>query len=328
MMPINPLATSEFKIERVLTYDQPTWTPLLVKRAFSLAHALDAEMIAPDARVMTFELNGAVFVFQTLHLAFHHVVQGEHEGQPWMVSFCVVCNAGATFDPRVNGVVHHFAGNAMYNAMTLLSDAQTGSYWNHLTGECLHGTLRGEQLQPLSVLNPMTAQTALAAYPDAQLIFSQLNKRELLDAEADYRFALSDPKDAVLSEMLLKTLDAREDTRLPRLDMGLGVWTRETARYYPYTRLNVHNNALIDVIDGRRLAVYVDPLSSNPGAFYTDAFSAKWRGADLLLGTGDTLRGSLLHTATGRRSPERPKQMFVRWYAFAYTFPGCDIFAG
>lgn len=327
-MSINPLATSEFKIERVLTFDQPTWTPLYVKRTFSLAHALEAEMIDPNARVMTFELNGTHFVFQTLHLAFHHVVQGEHEGQPWMVSFCVVCNAGATFDPRVNDVIHHFAGNAMYNAMTLLSDAETHSYWNHLTGECLHGSLRGYSLQPLAVLNAMTAGAALEAYPDAHLIFSQLNMREQIEAEEDYRFALSDPKDAVLSDMLLKTLDVREDTRLPRLDMGLGVWTHETARYYPYTRLNVHQNALIDVIDGRRLVVYVDPISSNPGAFYTQAFGAKWRGNELRLGNGDVLRGGVLYTENGKVSPERPKQMFVRWYAFAYTFPGCDIFAG
>ncbi len=328
MVSLNPLATSEFKVDRVLVFDQPSWSPLHVKRTFSLAHALEAEMIAPDARVMYFELNGTVFVFQTLHLAFHHVVQGEFNGQAWMVSFCVVCNAGAAFNPLVNGTVYHFAGNAMYNAMTLLVDDETNSYWNHLTGECLHGELKGAQLEGYGVLSPATAKEALETYPEAQLIFSQLNKRELIEAEADYRFAISEPKDAVLSDMFIKTLDAREDTRLPRLDMGLGVWTGETARYYPYTRLNVHNNALIDVIDGRRLVVYVDPVNANPGAFYTDAYRATWRGTDLNLGTGDVYRGGLLHTASGADAPERPKQMFVRWYAFAFTFPGCDIFAG
>lgn len=325
----NPLATSEFKIERVLVFDQPTWMPLYVNKTFSLANALEADMIPPDARVMFIELpNGGVLVFQTLHLAFHHVVQGEHEGLPWMVSFCVVCNAGAAFSPLVNGTPHHFAGNAMYNAMTLLSDQETGSYWNHITGECLHGTLQGGKLTPFGVLSPLTAQETLDAHPDARLIFSQLNRRQQLDAEDEYRFTLTDPKDAVLSDMLVKTLDVREDTRLPRLDMGLGVWTKDTARYYPYTRLNVHNNVLIDVIDGRRLVVYIDPVSSNPGAFYTDAYRAVWRGSDLNLGTGDVLRGGVLITGEGKVAPERPKQMFVRWYAFAFTFPGCDIYAG
>lgn len=207
-------------------FDQPSWSPLYVKRTFLLAHALEAEMIAPDARVMYFELNGTVFVFQTLHLAFHHVVQGDFNGQPWMVSFCVVCNAGAAFNPLVNGMVYHFAGNAMYNAMTLLVDDETKSFWNHLTGKgSRHGTLKGAQLEGYGVLSPATAKEALETYPDAQLIFSQLNKRELIEAEADYRFAISEPKDAVLSDMFIKTLDAREDTRLPRLDMGLGVWT-------------------------------------------------------------------------------------------------------
>lgn len=327
-MPINPLATSEFKIDRVLVFDQPTWNPLVVKKTFSLANAVEADMIAPDARVMLLQLAGATFVFQTLHLAFHHVIQGEHEGHAWMVSFCVVCNAGASFDPSVDGKVHHFAGNAMYNAMTLLSDMETGSYWNHLTGECLYGEKKGTILPPLGVMMPMTAKTALEAYPDARLIFSQLNVREQMDAEEEYRFTLADPREAALSDRLLRTLDAREDMRMPRLDMGLGVWTNDTARYYPYTRLNVHNNVLIDVIDGRRLIVYVDPVNANPGAFYTDAYRATWRGSDLNLGTGDVFRAGMLHLEDGRIQPERPKQLFVRWYAFAYTFPGCDIYAG
>ncbi|MBE2271285.1 MAG: DUF3179 domain-containing protein [Anaerolinea sp.] len=327
-MTLNPLYTSEFKIDRVLVFDRPTWNPLLVTKTFSLANALEAEMINRDARVMLLHVDETVYVFQTLHLAFHHVIQGDHNGKPWMVSFCVVCNAGAAFVPVVEGKVHHFAGNAMYNAMTLLSDAETGSYWNHLTGECLHGELKGAKLHPLGAIYPMTAAQAWESYPDARVIFSQLNLREQLEAEEDYGRLLNEPKELTLSDMLLKTLDIREDNRMPRLDMGLGVWTNETARYYPYTRLNVHNNALIDVIDGRKLVVYIDAASMTPGAFYTDAYRAVWRGSDLNLGTGDVFRAGLLHTADGKIVPERPKQLFVRWYAFAFTFPGCDIFAG
>ena len=38
------------------------------------------------------------------------------------------------------------------------------------------------------------------------------------------------------------------------MDLGLGIWTDTTRRYYPVERIREHGEALIDEIDGRQLA--------------------------------------------------------------------------
>ena len=54
-----------------------------------------------------------------------------------------------------------------------MGDHQTGSYWDHITGECLHGPLKGRQLA-LAPLRHMRADQALAQFPDARIARSRL----------------------------------------------------------------------------------------------------------------------------------------------------------
>ena len=54
-----------------------------------------------------------------------------------------------------------------------MGDHQTGSYWDHVTGECLHGPLKGRRLE-LEPLRHMRADQALAQFPDARIARSRL----------------------------------------------------------------------------------------------------------------------------------------------------------
>ena len=114
--------------------------------------------------------------------------------------------------------------------MSLMGDHQTGSYWDHVTGECLHGPLKGRRLE-LEPLRHMRADQALAQFPDAQIARSRL----------PLPFGLA----AGLMKVLARLTRGRflpprfagsmgeEDPRRPRLEMGLGVWTERVSRYYP-----------------------------------------------------------------------------------------------
>jgi len=133
--------------------------------------------------------------------------------------------------------------------------------------------------------------------------------------------------DATLSDMFIATL-GREDTRRPRMDLGLGIWTERTRRYYPMERIRERSEAFIDRIDGRRVVVYVDPETFTPAAIYVDAGSARLQGKDVRLDSGHIVRSGILLNARGQRQPaERPQQVFTRWYGFALTFPGAEVFA-
>jgi len=43
----------------------------------------------------------------------------------------------------------------------------------------------------------------------------------------------------------------KEDQRRPRMELGLGVWSSNTRRYYPMARVREHGGTLLDRLDDR-----------------------------------------------------------------------------
>jgi hypothetical protein len=58
---------------------------------------------------------------------------------------------------------------------------------------------------------------------------------------------------------------------------------------------------------------------------FVKSASAKMRDKEILLDNGSVVR--ILFNRSGRRLEiERPQQIFTRWYGFALTFPGSEVF--
>ncbi len=120
---------------------------------------------------------------------------------------------------------------------------------------------------------------------------------------------------------------SREDTRRPTMDLGLGVWTKTARIYYPLEVLRSHDGAVIDGFDEKRLLVYVEPASGVPTAIYTQATRCTRKENEMELDTGERIRDGRLYDSQGTaQTAEQPMQLFTRWYGFAYTFPGCEIY--
>ncbi len=218
----------------------------------------------------------------------------------------------------VNGKTHHFAARGEYRKLLLLGDRESGSYWDHITGECVHGVLKGHRLRVGPALQT-TASLALEAYPEAHIVDASPPLGRL-------RSLLFFLKNARRLHRSARTMD-HPDRRRPLLDKGLGVWTDHTRRYYPLNVLRDFGGALIDEIDGRRLLVYIEPASRKPVALYTEARHCTWRNGVLSLDTGETVRaGVLVGNGDGAEPLSRPMQLFARWYGFAFTFPGCEVY--
>jgi hypothetical protein len=117
----------------------------------------------------------------------------------------------------------------------------------------------------------------------------------------------------------------REDARRPRMDIGLGVWTATTRRYYPMELLR-QRGAFIDQIDGRSVLIYIQPETATPAAMFVTAGNARMEGRDVRLDNGRIVRMGVLLDRDGKRlTAERPQQLFTRWYGFSLTFPGSEI---
>ena len=110
------------------------------------------------------------------------------------------------------------------------------------------------------------------------------------------------------------------------MDIGLGIWTDTTTRYYPMDRVREQGDALVDVVDGRHVLVYIEPETATLAALFVDGTEVTWQRDEVHLDTGDVVRRGERYTAAGTRSTDRPQQIFTRWYGFALTFPGCEVF--
>lgn len=122
-----------------------------------------------------------------------------------------------------------------------------------------------------------------------------------------------------------------EDSRGDRMELGLGLWTDNVARYYPLTTLRDDANLILDELDSRPVLIVFDDTTGIPAAYYVEAASAHTHagahGAQLHFDNGLTYSAGVFHDADGDPvKPDRPLQLFTRWYGFSFTFPACEIY--
>lgn len=282
-----------------------------------LREALAAGQLAADAHALTFELNGVLHVVPMSVVLSYNVIQGAG----WVMTFCNACNTGMVFDPVVNGQTLHFERRGSYDGLLLIWDAETNSFWQHITGVALHGTSAGQQLRTLTTTRPMTIGAA-ALRDDARLLTSPLSAEQ----EKYVRFADKMRTDPARTEAGILATIAHEDTRRPRFELGLGVWSGRVSTFFPLVLLHAADNALITAFEGRPLLIYQTPAAIAPLAAFVSAKWTAWEGDLLRLDGGRFIHNDHLFTAPDQPQPlVSPSQLLMRWYGFALTFPGCAV---
>ena len=76
-----------FDTDRAIFWARPNFTPLRDPEWQSLRAARRAGDVRDETTVVTFEVGGKTLVLVSGQMAYHHVAQGEMEGEPWMVTF-------------------------------------------------------------------------------------------------------------------------------------------------------------------------------------------------------------------------------------------------
>lgn len=217
---------------------------------------------------------------------------------------------------------YNFVVSGLYDGLFIMEDKQTKSLWNHMTGQGVYGKHAGEQI-PVSNLLHLNVRQALEMDPNMQLAMSERPYNSGSDSAA----ATYTPGDtsAALMPIFIETL-GEEDNRRPRMDLGLGVWTDDTQRYYSVEVLRANGNRIIDEIDGRNLLVFLEPLTSTPSAVYWEGDSVTLSGREFELDNGYSIKNSQFFDQSGERvTVEQPMQIFTRWYGFALTFPETEV---
>ena len=233
----------------------------------------------------------------------------------------MVCNTGVGLTPSVDGEVRKFTEQGLYNGLFLMHDEETGTYWNHMTGEAVHGPDVGKRLPVETVLHTTVGQI-LAQDPNTQVALS--DHRAAVGRQSTLGSLLA--RYTRLPQMFPATLGG-EDGRRPRMDLGIGIWDDASARYYAVETITAEGRALLDSVGGRTVLVYNDPTAYSPMAQYVDADRAWWEGDVLHMSNGSYIEGGVTHGADGSRvDVERPLQVFTRWYGFSQTFPETELY--
>jgi len=235
----------------------------------------------------------------------------------------VVCNTGVRMAPRIESTVHHFSEHGLYDGLFLMRDEESGTFWDHMTGEAVYGSLVGTRL-PVSELRQTTVRQILAEDRDALVALSNQAIRTNDDLKLD---GLLGSVRVRLNRFFSGTIE-EEDGRRPTMDLGLGLWGTGEPIYYPYeTIVDGGENAVIDEFGGRRVLVYLDPTSLTLAAFFTEAGGFSWDGEVLRLDDGTYVEEGVLKSPGGERlDGRRPLQVFTRWYGFSLTFPDVPIY--
>ena len=216
----------------------------------------------------------------------------------------------------------HFDNVGLYDGLFVMQDQESKTLWNHISGQAMYGPHVGRTLGPVGNMRQMNVAEALELDSSMQVAISDrpYTGRSGLPGQGN----LSD--DAALMPMFIETL-GEEDERRPRMDMGLGIWTAGTRRYYPMEEIRARGGVLIDEIDGQRVLIFIEPRSATPTALFVDADSAEVDGREVRLDTGAVIRGGVLYDAGGERvQGALPQQIFTRWYGYSLTFPGAEVF--
>ncbi len=195
--------------------------------------------------------------------------------------------------PSIDGKVHRFAEHGLYNGLFLMRDEESGTFWDHLTGEAVYGPLVGSTLEVSNLMQTTVAQV-LGQDPGALVALS--DRAPLQTDENMSLRGLLRRTGQRLNALFGSTVE-REDNRMPTMDLGMGVWDGEEARYYSYDRVTGKGNVVLDELAGRPVAVYLDPSAYALAAVY-DRHGRHHLGRE-----GTLLLGRLLHR--GWRLPQR-----------------------
>jgi len=182
-----------------------------------------------------------------------------------------------------------------------MRDEQSKSLWDHITGECFEGALKGERLQFWHVALT-TVEAELARNPNAILLKSGHRSLKKAMLKWIHSTLLGDKsfinrEKTRLNAYFRGSMSGDIDARLPEGEQGLGVTdSQDRGKFYPL-RLLPKGRVLTDEWQGRTLLVERGAIDGVPLARWADG-------------------------------GEPPMQLLSRWYGFSFTYPECDIYAG
>lgn len=157
--------------------------------------------------------------------------------------------------------MYNFSAGGLYNGLVLLIDDETHTYWDHITGEAVHGPLSGAKMATWNI-RITNVEAALQANPGLVLLRSRPG---LFAGLISWAMKLPFVK-GKFPPGFRKTMGERDD-RLPEMEMGLGIIGDKVKRFYPMSRIK---EGVDDDLDGHPVRVQINDVDGVPYALLPD----------------------------------------------------------
>lgn len=293
--------------------EDPTWV-----------YATAASHMRPEDPVLGVADESGAWAFPWWIMKNHHVANVDLAGNARTIIFCEACVTGGLYDPIIDGVRYRWAVTGIADGVTFMRDDQSGTLWNSLTMEPIHGP--GMDLPRPGRLPLVQCRWSewLEAHPDTLVV--------LEDEEARAGHGSIHPSPDHRERRFEKFKTVPDDDRLDQVAVVLGVDTGTAQAAYPLETLAEAGGIVNDRIGDLDVV-----LVHRPGTWMATAFRRShnghkldlhWDGAQLTDAHGSG-RWTELGVPTGGYHGQ-PLD-FVRgglekWHAWSGIFPDAPLY--
>lgn len=201
-----------------------------------------------NALVIAVEQNGDARAYPIETIGYHHQVLDTVGGRPVLVTYCTVCRTGRAWKPEVNGHPETFRLVGMDHFNAMFEDRTTGSWWRQVSGECIEGPLKGQQLEEVPS-RQMTLQEFATLHPMGLVLRPD-------SAFATQYAALQGYDDGTIES----DLENRDSSSWEPKSWVVGVVHKGASRAYDWNDL-VMNRITRDTLSGDSIVIEVNGAS-------------------------------------------------------------------
>jgi Protein of unknown function (DUF3179) len=257
----------------------------------------------------------------------HHVANLVLDSQPILVTLCEVCSSASAFHSNPNLQRLNFRLAGLYNGTNMITDLETGSFWNPSKGEALTGPKKGTVLERIALVQCEWREW-LGMHPGSLVLWDEQEQRE---GHGSHNSPGSPGIGLEMRETLVRPIDERLEHNI----MVLGVEGNGTGFAFPLQELDKVGAVMHTTVDGNDTVIF-----HLPGSLHALAYSAVLDGQKLEF--VQDAQGLIADKQTGSHwdyagecytGPHRgDKLRYVNsgveeWYIWAAYHPSTNIFS-
>jgi hypothetical protein len=208
--------------------------------------------LSDNDMVIGYAAVGEAWAYPLRILNYHEIVNDTLAGEPLVVAYCPLCGSGVVFSRRLQDRLLTFGNtSALYESDMVMLDYETGSYWWHVAGKAIVGTLTGTHLSLLPAMTTTWGQWR-RMHTNTKVLSQETGYRRPYGRDPFVGY----PQILNRGRFAFPVSNAAKDGRLPPGTSVLAVKMGDDARAYALDRAGPAT--IMDVVGGQRLVVLID----------------------------------------------------------------------